>query len=357
MNIDYHYGVVYVVARLGGMDAAHAQTVAHSCQYVDDATTPGILEFEEGQTYERFASAHKMMDYRNELKDDDKRVWSPFHFLPSGEGNSLEDKAVCKPDSQIARAMVKDAIILPLTDNKLHRLGITIHTYVDTWAHQGFAGIVSLHNLITFLNGDDHDEETWKGKIIEYLKAGNETAAAWGLDLLSRLGHGAALHFPDMPWATWHYINGHGTTIHRNNLPDFVAAADMACRAIQGFMEGDISYENRPGLPAAEKSTLERLLSTSRSHDEEERLMTFSNAVADGAFPSITEGIPAYIPKGNGSWKQQGTGILTDGDGFEKPVWSQTFEDSDYRKFHDAIKEHRFHVTQELLPRFGVRLA
>lgn len=253
--------------------------------------------------------------------------------------------------------MVRDAIMLEMTDNNLHRLGITVHTYVDTWAHQNFAGVVSLHNLISTLVGDDHDEETWKGKILEHLAAAGETAEAWGLDILSRLGHGAALHFPDMPWATWHYTNGHGTAIHRNNLPDFVMAADMACRAIQGFNTRNITYENEAGLPAAEKATLERLLATCPSHDEQERLVTFSNAVADGAFPTITEGIPLYLSKGTGSWKEQGTGILSDGDGFEKPVWSQRFEDSDYRKFHDAIKEHRFHVTQELLPKFGVRLA
>lgn len=37
MNIDFHYGVIYAVARLGGLDVAEARTVAHSCQYVDDA--------------------------------------------------------------------------------------------------------------------------------------------------------------------------------------------------------------------------------------------------------------------------------------------------------------------------------
>jgi len=38
-------------------------------------------------------------------------------------------------------------------------------------------------------------------------------------------------------------------------------------------------------------------------------------------------------------------------------VWSEAFEQSDYRKFHDAIKEHRFVVTQIILPKHGVRLA
>lgn len=65
MNIDFHYGVVYVVARLGGLSRADAETVAHACQYVDDATKAGVLEFTNGASYERFASAHAMDDYKN----------------------------------------------------------------------------------------------------------------------------------------------------------------------------------------------------------------------------------------------------------------------------------------------------
>lgn len=38
MNIAFHYGVIYVMSRLAGMCLKDVQTVAHSCQYVDDAT-------------------------------------------------------------------------------------------------------------------------------------------------------------------------------------------------------------------------------------------------------------------------------------------------------------------------------
>jgi hypothetical protein len=357
MNIDFHYGVIYAVARIGGFAAKDAQTVAHACQYVDDATTPGVLEFSEGQTYERFASAHVMLDYRNEMNDQDKLVWAPFHFLPGGDGNSLDEKAVCRPDSVIAKTMVKRAIEARQADNALHRLGITLHTYVDTWAHQGFTGTVSKRNHITYLKGDDHDEKTWLSKLNGFLGTAENTVAAIALDTISGLGHGAALHFPDMPWATWEYIDGHGAHVYRQNLPDFVMAADMACKAIQGFINGNPDFSKEPGLSGATKSELSGILSQSRSHDEKERLSTFRKAFASGAITSCVEAIPGYIPKGVGSWKYQATGIADKDDGSKKPVWSETFESSDYRKFHDAIKEHRFVVTQEILPAFGIRLA
>ncbi len=86
------------------MTPSQALTVAHACQYVDDATTPGILRFQGGETFERFATAHKTFDYANTENDQNRLVWAPFHFLPAGEGATLDEKAVCRADSAVARA-------------------------------------------------------------------------------------------------------------------------------------------------------------------------------------------------------------------------------------------------------------
>ena len=47
------------------------------------------------------------------------------------------------------------------------------------------------------------------------------------LTLALPVGHGAALHYPDQPWARWHYIDGKNNFISRHNLPDFVEAAEI----------------------------------------------------------------------------------------------------------------------------------
>lgn len=357
MNIDFHYGVVYMISRLAGMPQADAEIVAHACQYVDDSTTPGILEFSGGETFERFASAHTMYDYKNALNSINRVVWAPFHFLPAGQGNTLEEKSVCRPDSAVARAMVKRSIEGRHVENALHRLGVTLHVYVDTWAHKGFSGTVSKHNVVTHLEGDDHDRETWLAKLSGLIADVEDTAGALALDLISGLGHGAALHFPDMPWAKWKYTNGHGTQISRDNLPDFIEAADMACRAVQGFLKGNVAYEAEAGLPSDARKALVALMSSNRSHNEEERLAFLSKALAAGKIPGIREDLPIYISKGAGSWKHAATGIADVGDGIGTPTWSEAFENSHYRKFHDAIKQHRFVATQEILPMHKVRLA
>lgn len=357
MNIDFHYGVIYAVSRLAGMEQETAQIVAHACQYIDDATTNGILEFEGGERFERFASAHKMFDYANMLNEQNRLVWAPFHFLPAGQGDTLEEKSICRPDSVIAKEMVRHAINGQGASNALHRLGVSLHVYVDTWAHQGFSGTISDHNVVHYLHGDDHDHNTWLEKLKGYLIDAGHNVEALGLDAISRLGHGAALHFPDMPWAKWTYKNGHGQEIQRDNLPSFVEAANMACKVVQGFLKGNAQYEQEKGLSDDSLKAIKDLLSSNRSHDGVERLQALSAAFLAGKVPGIKEAIPTYIAKGPGSWKHTATGITETDDGVTKPIWSSDFENSHYRKFHDAVKEHRFVVTQEILPAHGVRLA
>ncbi|MEQ5841996.1 hypothetical protein N0A02_21390 [Paraburkholderia acidicola] len=356
MNIDFHYGVIYVVSRLAGLPVADATTVAHACQYVDDATTPGLLYFAGGERFERIASAHKIFDYENLFNELNRLVWTPFHFLPAGEGDTLEERAVCRPDSKVARDVILKAIAKKGTDNALHRLGVTLHTYVDTWAHQGFSGIESDYNKVSHLEAEDCTPAQW----FEHLRrATDHLVEDVEAEVLSRtvpLGHGAALHYPDQPWAKWHYINGKGHRVVRDNLPDFLVAADMACRAVQAYCAGADDLDTQPGLKADAKSVLRELLSTNVNTDENVRLEVIHDWLAAGAFPGLKEELVAYVPKGPGSWKHKATGIKVKGDGGSMPLWTPAFEQSDYRKFHDAVKEHRFAVIQEVLPENGLRL-
>jgi hypothetical protein len=359
MNIDFHYGYVYVAARLADMPRADAEVVAHACQYIDDSTVDGILDFRQGQSYERFAAAHSMIDYRNMVSSKDRVVWAPFHFIPGGSGETLEEKAVCQKNSPIAIEMMRSTLELCRDrDNALHRLGVALHVYMDTWAHHGFSGVLSRMNVVHKLHSDDHAEGTWESKLKATLGEIFEDVGIDFIDLVSKLGHGAALHFPDLPWAKWRYVNGLGQEIKRVNLPDFVDAADAACKVVRAFLKQTSDFENLPGLGADARNAIAKLMDANRSEDANERLRVVMDAVRDGRISGLAEDLPPYVPKGKGSWKFIATGIesATD-DGIGKPLWSEAFENSDYRKFHDAVKEHRSHVMQEILPQHGIRLA
>lgn len=358
MNIDFHYGVVYVVSRLAGLSQDQAEIVAHACQYVDDATTTGVLHFRDGETFERFASAHELVDYQNIHNDINRTVWVPFHFLPGGQGETIQAKAVCRPDSAIAREMMASAISANDKSNALHRIGVSLHVYVDTWAHQGFSGIVSPINRVDEMESHDLTPETWRDELARKAAHIVDATGTFILDHVAPLGHGAALHLPDQPWSVWHYNNGGGERISRDNPKDFAMAADMACRAVRGFLDRNPNFATCDGLTSDAAAGLAALLNANRDPNPAQRQAALSEAVARGEVPGINEAIPPYIAKGPGSWKQVATGLATldDGPEDEQPEWSPRFENSDYRKFHDAIKEHRYVVVNEILPRHGVRL-
>ncbi|WP_408341403.1 DUF6765 family protein [Paraburkholderia sp. RL17-337-BIB-A] len=357
MNIDFHYGVVYIVARVAGMTAGDAVTVAHACQYVDDATTSGILRFAGGETFERFATAHKLFDYTNTENDQNRLVWTPFHFLPAGVGETLDEKAVCRPDSTVAREVVRRAIRQRGTDTALHRLGVALHTYVDTWAHQGFSGIESPMNRVHMLEAEDCTREGWLVRLTRATRHLVERIEEDVLTLALPVGHGAALHYPDQPWAKWHYVDGRNVSVKRHNLPEFMQAAEMTCRAVRAYVAGREDFEYQPGLPADVNAALTRLLDTNRNLDDSKRLQTICEAVKTDAIPGLSESIPDYVAKGLGSWKYKATGLQSDDDSGDRPRWSEAFEKSDYRRFHDAVKQHRFVTTQEILPACGLRIA
>jgi hypothetical protein len=358
MNNDFHYGVIYVLARLAKYDRESATTIAHACQYVDDSTVTGVLDFAGGESFDRFASAHAMYDYLNWVSDSAKRVWAPFHFLPACEGQTFDEKCVCHPDSRTAREMVKEAIRQNHAENALHRLGVTLHVYVDTWAHQKFSGTISANNIVHDLHSENHTEADLLGQLRKWVGAVEDATQNAVASLVTRLGHGAALHLPDLPWAKWRYVNGHKQPIERDNLPDFITAADMAFRALKGFQSSRGDFENLDGLTTDAKTALEKLLRESRSENSDERLRYLMDEVAKDSFPGVHEEVPLYVAKGVGSWKFEATGIESaETDGFTKPTWEPKFEQSDYRKFHDAVKEHRAYVTGVLLPLHGVRLA
>ena len=132
MQIDFHHGVTYIVARLAGFDHSAASTIAYSAQYVDDATNAGLIYFDNGAVFEHFSSAHKLLDYRNFRQLAHHQVWIPFHFLPGNGGlpagqspeEPLTNKLICRPNSYVAQDMLVECIHQRHTPHSLHRLGI-----------------------------------------------------------------------------------------------------------------------------------------------------------------------------------------------------------------------------------------
>lgn len=385
MQIDFHFGATYAIARLAGFDDGDAQVVAYSAQYVDDSTTTGFIRFDNGMRFYRQATAHPPLDLKNADNDVGAQSWLPFHFLPGNDGMDTlaptgagyRQRLVCRPDSFVARAMMRDVIEAKAKspDHSLHRLGIAAHVFVDTFAHRGFIGERTSFNEVRRI----------------------ETAAGKGLQKMPvpAIGHGQVSTYPDRPFLHWRYENSAGEMVERDNPTDFLVAADRLCEEFQRYRLGDPDAPVA-GLDDVARDRLASLFNRATDDDGDARLAQWLRALAADQF-GFGPSSPGYIGKGKGSWKHialgefylswlqqaqlnmdaiplekrsllqrigaklldagvEHTEALADHFNIESMTYpfSAEFLSSNYKRFHDAAEEQRFAVFKKILPRFGI---
>ncbi|MGD8241948.1 MAG: hypothetical protein PVF59_03925 [Desulfobacterales bacterium] len=354
MQIDGHHTLTYIAARLAGFSRPKASVIAYSAQYVDDATNAGLIHFKNGAMYNRISSAHKMLDYRNADELANHQVWVPFHFLPGNGGKQAGEnpdgtfirKLVCFPDSDVARDMLRACASDSGKPYALHRLGISMHVYADTWAHQGFAGVNHKINEVRDLSSNN------KARDRRFFKK----IASYFLSESFPLGHGAALSNPDRPSLVWEYKNGLGEKVKRDNAAIFMDAADKMCRAMQAFRKGDLSMDlaSRPGLPPADARKIFALIKSIKGDSGEERHQKWLSEIRQGSFSFGAEEVD-YIAKGRRSWKHQSIGQLAAADtGRENFTFKKSFLASNWKRFHDALQAHRLDILHDVLPKYGI---
>jgi hypothetical protein len=359
MQIDFHHAVTYVATRLGGLSHEDASIVAHAAQYVDDATTDGALTFTTGERYIRVTSAHKTFDIRDNGDHADNRlVWVPFHFFPGNEtpqaNCSSEEvfyrRMMCKPDSPIARDMVHDCVLKKDLPFALHRFGIALHTYVDTWAHQQFVGIVCDLNRLKqiHISPDPAYVNTY---VYSDLTSGANQLKAFIAGHLP-VGHAGALTCPDMPFLKWSFTRENGETVNRDNLSDFVKAANGAFNMARRYVAGDVTLEYIE-LPSIDLETITRLLKTTLFIEGEQRHVVWLDAIKNGAF-SFGAAEVSYVDQGPGSWKMEALGVDPDDEADVSFLFASNFLMSDWKRFHDAVQYHRLFIIHDLLPRVGL---
>lgn len=350
MQIDFHHAVTYLCARMAGFVAAEAEIIAYSAQYVDNAILDGIIRFTSGARFSRLATAHEMLDLENMDYEDGLKVWQPFHFL-AGNGDcdagidpagKFIEKLICRSDSVVARHMVRAAFADHAKPYALHRLGIAMHVYADTWAHQGFAGIKHEVNDISEVEASGFG-------------AGGRIRAKLLERAAPPVGHGQAGVLPDMPFLRWSYRNGLGQSIARDNTELFCDAADHMVKWMQRFRAGDPEGE-APGITDHRNAAaIRRLFTELTDEDGGIRHQAWLAAIA-GGHTFIVDGQalaerPDYTPNGPGSWKWQALGRDSVLDVYEM---QDGFATSNWKRFHDAAQVHRFTVLHDVLPAYGI---
>jgi len=344
MQKDMHFAGTYIAARAAGFGHAEADTIANSAQYVDDATKGGFIRFNNGALFQRTASCHTMATPENLSDLQNHLAWMPFHFLPGNDGANYADRLICRENSQIAKDMVESCIADRDLPQGLHRLGITAHVLADTFAHQGFAGMIHPVNTVTELFSEDP---------VLHRSITTQIQTLWG-EAIHRgapmLGHGLAHTYPDLPWLDWSYTDGQMRKVARNNLDIFLRAFEAICRMFQCYRGVEAS-----GLPAATTDILRRHLLDIRLEDGQKRCDAWTTLLQqDDVFGW---GAPRLEYRADG-WRQAALGMageFADIASFDEIVpipYPDDFLASDWKLFHDAAKDHRHQVMQRILPRY-----
>ncbi len=354
MQIDFHHPVTYICARAAGFDPDEADIIAHCAQYVDDATTEGIVRFDNGALYSRRATAHRMLNYKNFQDLPSRLVWVPFHFIPGNGGlpagkypeGSFIERMITRPGSPVAWDMVRAAIGSKDRAYGIYRLGVVAHVFADTWAHQGFAGVPHEVNYVNRVERDGAPDPFFERKVTKFFEGMVRRTVL-------PLGHGEALSYPDLPYLNWSYTDGIGRRIERDNAALFIEAADSLCRVFQAYQAGDADAKTS-GLPDRARGEMEQLFRSLEEPKARPRYLEWLRAIRDDLFGIGAAELPV-LAKGDKAWRDQAL-IPANGDG-RVFKYSDEFLSSHWKRFHDAAKAHRRSVVDDILPRYGILAA
>ncbi len=138
MNHEFHYYTLHFLAKRAGFDRDDAYVLAYSSQYLDNALVSYDIDTEKGR-YETLVTHH--FGFWNRRQETD--VWIPFHFFPGDphfeQARRVDGKTNAfnvTPNSP----RLKRYLIEALKSRNLYRVGIALHTFADSWAHQNFSG-------------------------------------------------------------------------------------------------------------------------------------------------------------------------------------------------------------------------
>lgn len=291
MDIDFHYHATYVAARFAGYSEKDALIIGTAAQMIDEN---GIGALAEQLAVHRSDDAKNVIyhykplpsfsspgdiasaTFKKHTQDRLASVWSVFHFLPGNfelpgqvpaqfrsELWSKRDyvttkstptapelfKWLCRPHSPMAMHLVnncRDLVhqgggVVKREGLEAYLVGVTMHVFADTWAHQDFTGpaeqavndargdtfFASVPKNAAFLQGIppentdfiklQWEKANWSIRRFDYAPRGAEA---------SYTGHGRMGHWPDHSALIWKYSpSWKGGQEHIRNNPFHYADA------------------------------------------------------------------------------------------------------------------------------------
>lgn len=249
MQKDFHYFVIRILSEKAGFESKDAQIIAYASQLVDDATDHKPIELPvdlqishprlNGRIFDPVCTAHKGLQFLNDFKKRvQMKIYMSFHFLPPEiYSNQKKYDYVTKPGSNFAKLLIQN-VKNNFENNPKNRvynliaLGIAIHTYADTWAHQNFSGRHNHENNVVRI-------KIWEENKWEFLWKLKQ----WRNNILPEIGHAKAFTYPDIPYKMWRYkkIKDKGIIL-RHNLGTYLRASEEIYKIFLSFTKKESKW-------------------------------------------------------------------------------------------------------------------
>jgi hypothetical protein len=173
---------------------------------------------------------------------------SAFHFVPGCKGENFTKKLRCKEESPVILSIFHDA----LQEDDLVKLGIVLHVYADTFAHQGFSGMLSKVNDIKNCQAQSKVHLSLLDRILNFFMDLNQENFDKHFDsFMPAYGHGQVIDYPDLPYLEWSYeydcsdeFNGSYKRVEMNNKDRYSRAFTKIKGILQGYLAAFSQYRD-----------------------------------------------------------------------------------------------------------------
>jgi hypothetical protein len=211
MDINYHYFAVKAVASTVGFSEDEAQRIAFYSQYIDDFDKGNYMFFSHVPDYARylaqdwagfflfnpvttgFSTWYDMVLLA--IERHQKWIATPYHFIPEKPSPQQDWRVVPARlnTPSLISGMLKEAQSVFMSEGQanrqtnLMRIGMLLHTFADTYAHQRFNGYNNWSNqsyLENVINNIDQKDVTAQYSPELY-------------DKIIPIGHANVYHAPD----------------------------------------------------------------------------------------------------------------------------------------------------------------
>ncbi|MCS7280471.1 MAG: hypothetical protein NZ583_02420 [Desulfobacterota bacterium] len=328
MDREFHYYITYFLALRAGFLKEEAHIIAYSSQYTDDNTLIFKVSSKKGLYVNYVSQTFNILRPQKKLL----RIYPIFHFMP-GSKEEVQSYGFTRKDGKVhvlntipgnknSLLILEDAI----NSRNLFRIGIACHTFSDTYAHQNFVGLPDP------LNSKANFQEK----------------------LIPNVGHADFRRKPDRPYLVWEDVRLKESLRIVNNKDRVLNASREIYKKLCSITEKDPygedyvinSISSVIGDPLwkeeREESRIEKYKDLlGKDFIPYERTLWLKEALIFDAFSSFIRAIDAIF----GS-----LGLMP----FKIPAKAkEDFENSNWLKFQEAVKEHQRLALDLLGPVFG----